>query len=474
MSSTVVLFKPHFSATSGWGHISRCQNLFNYLSIDRQFIFFWIGTFPKNIVEHSYNTLDQCLKEQQLKPEDCIVVIDDYNTTTDQRLKLQKAGFTTVFFDDFADQTTVDHLVFNQGKLAEKPENTPNSLFGPLFNLIDPTFSPCEKAHNQLKNENKTKKVLLSFGGTIQTKLITKWLLVVNTVLPNWDIVLLSPISSDKIQVPFSFQLVWGIKKLTLRNLFCQTDLAILPSSNICLEAIKTNTPIATGHFVNNQKLQYKTITQLGCAHELGDFNLPIESCVKSLKSIDLSSHQLQIQQQRKYYNSSSRAMILLRFQLLAQKVQIKTANSTYDDCKFIYDLANDELVRNNSINTQPIPWEQHKLWYHKYLSAGNLFHIYKFESEKFGYVRIEHKKGETIISIAIAPAMRGKKLAPLLIKASSDLFLSSLKLKTPIRAYIWKSNIPSAKSFEKAGYKLSTEVQLANRDFLIFEYGYK
>ena len=131
----------------------------------------------------------------------------------------------------------------------------------------------------------------------------------------------------------------------------------------------------------------------------------------------------------------------------MKQKMYI-IKNAAIKDMKEIFELSNDELVRQNSINQEKILWNNHIKWFHKRITLNNPFYVIRALNDKLiGQVRID-KKDEAVISISITHEFRGKNLAAKIIKDCS--VKSNL---SPIYAYIKPDNIASQRAFKKAGY---------------------
>lgn len=124
------------------------------------------------------------------------------------------------------------------------------------------------------------------------------------------------------------------------------------------------------------------------------------------------------------------------------------------NDIKNVFELSNDKTVRQNSIHSEQIAWEDHVTWFLKRIEdQTNPFYIIEDKNNNFiGQVRFDTEE-EAIISISIAESFRGRHLAPAIIKACS----AKCGLKT-VFAYIKKNNAPSIKAFEKAGYQYLQE----------------
>ena len=129
--------------------------------------------------------------------------------------------------------------------------------------------------------------------------------------------------------------------------------------------------------------------------------------------------------------------------------LKIRLAN--IDDMKKVFDLSNDDVVRQNSFNSSKILWEDHEKWFKNRISrvADEPFYIVEDENGNFaGQTRFDKKNGEIVISVSIAEAFRGKGLAGSVIKLCTE----KTGFET-VFAYIKESNISSVRAFRAAGY---------------------
>lgn len=130
--------------------------------------------------------------------------------------------------------------------------------------------------------------------------------------------------------------------------------------------------------------------------------------------------------------------------------------NATRDDCRFIWELANDPLVRAVSFSSDEIPWEDHQKWFNAKLHDSQcLFYIAEDSAGKMlGQMRFELKNEGWVISLSIVQTFRGKGVGADMIKAGSRKLFDSNPEINKIHAYIKNENIASIHVFEKSGYK--------------------
>jgi RimJ/RimL family protein N-acetyltransferase len=128
---------------------------------------------------------------------------------------------------------------------------------------------------------------------------------------------------------------------------------------------------------------------------------------------------------------------------------EIRLRRATLGDMESIFELSNEEVVRQQSINSNSIEWADHQKWFLEKITDGSceFYLVETLEGRFVGQVRIE-ERDENVISISISKEFRGKRLAATILEKAS-----SMSKFQPITAYIKKDNQASLKSFEHAGY---------------------
>lgn len=124
-------------------------------------------------------------------------------------------------------------------------------------------------------------------------------------------------------------------------------------------------------------------------------------------------------------------------------------------DCRLIWEWANDAGVRAVSFSPDPILWESHENWYSAKLCDQNcLFYVgIGPDGNLIGQIRFDVKGSEAVVSLGLTPHFRGKGLGPSLIVRGFEQFFTQSNAHT-VHAYIKADNQRSIKAFEKAGFK--------------------
>jgi len=130
-----------------------------------------------------------------------------------------------------------------------------------------------------------------------------------------------------------------------------------------------------------------------------------------------------------------------------------------------VFNLANDVITRQNSLNHNQIKLEKHIEWFNNKIYSNNcVFYIIRTTKNEFvGYIRFDRdlsynsNKYAFVISLSLSELFRGKGLGSVLISYCSGLLFNSFA-NCKIIAFIKKDNITSYKCFLKSGFKLVCE----------------
>lgn len=138
-----------------------------------------------------------------------------------------------------------------------------------------------------------------------------------------------------------------------------------------------------------------------------------------------------------------------------SETVSVRPARDDDEDRRYVWKVNNDPSVRERSISTDSIPWEDHVEWYAEVMSdPDRLLYVTQHEGEDCGVVRYDldrHAK-EAEISIALQESFRGRHIGREVIEITSSAILGHNDVDTVV-AHVRPDNTPSVKAFEAAGY---------------------
>ena len=148
----------------------------------------------------------------------------------------------------------------------------------------------------------------------------------------------------------------------------------------------------------------------------------------------------------------------------------IKTRKAEFKDSKIIFEWRNDELTRTMSHTKDIVDWEGHSAWFASSLENKNRLLLLcenKNESKKMAVVRFDVNSTRALVSINLAPDMRGKGISKQCLSGSIESFKNEFPQVTALDAEIKLENIASQRLFKSIGFVNIRE----DVDTLYFEY---
>lgn len=123
-------------------------------------------------------------------------------------------------------------------------------------------------------------------------------------------------------------------------------------------------------------------------------------------------------------------------------------------DLDMYYEWANDPVVRSNSFNSAPIPYEDHVKWFNKAVSRDDVVLYVLMDADKaVGQIRINITNSVAEISYSIASDFRGMGYGSKIVL----LLIDKIRVDRPeiqtIRARVKPDNNASLKVFENQGF---------------------
>lgn len=135
------------------------------------------------------------------------------------------------------------------------------------------------------------------------------------------------------------------------------------------------------------------------------------------------------------------------------KSITVKKATLNDKDDVFIW--RNDQQAIEMSLSNDSVSRSEHSSWFDKKIKSDKTLILIGYcQNQKIGMTRFDLNKNENIISINLDPISRGKGLSSLFLKESIEYFIRSQETThSYIKAKIKANNIPSIKSFTRAGF---------------------
>lgn len=383
-----------------------------------------------------------------------IVVFDGYHFDSSIFQRIRSLGALTVFLDDFLDVPKDADLLINHAPTSRFPSFKwlhTRILKGLNYAILQPEFlSPCHKT-------KKKDSLVICFGGSDYhgyshslLPWIDEWktwssitVIVGNQYrfLQELEETVAGCIQREKIIIQ------QGLESYQMHEQFCAADFALVPASNVALEAIASGCRLICGYYVDNQREIYESFKVQQLIIPCGDFSFA-ELRDAILKAGNTSSKAPVI-------DGLSPERIRKAFRQLAAIHQFAFLDMTKEDAEWTFNWANDPDARKFSFSTKSITWAEHLSWFKAKLEDEKV-HFWKaeVENEQIGIVRFEPTTEGLRISYQVAPHKKGGGVGVSLL--SGALYHLQTQFPENQRVYgdVMKENTASIHIFETLGFE--------------------
>ncbi len=140
------------------------------------------------------------------------------------------------------------------------------------------------------------------------------------------------------------------------------------------------------------------------------------------------------------------------------------------EDCRLIWEWANDSDARAASFSSKRVPWDRHIKWFTSKINDTHcLFYVVTdCENRPIGQIRFDIEGDNATVSISLDRQARGKGYASKVIRMGSQKAFDSLGVRC-IQAYIKPNNQASLRAFMKAGFKNHGHTRINGHDAVRF-----
>jgi UDP-2,4-diacetamido-2,4,6-trideoxy-beta-L-altropyranose hydrolase len=418
-------------------------------------------------------------KINQQKQSDSWLVLDGYHFNSEYQRTIKAAGYRLLVVDDTAhlDYYFAD-IILNQNIYAKdlkysRPAKT-RLLLGSRYVLLRSEFIVLKDWKRQ--KPKRARHVLVTLGGadpdnvTLQIVNALKKAnisdievtVVVGASNPNLG--LLKAAVADK---PFAMNIVGNVKNIA--DLMVRADVAVSAGGSTCWELAFMGVPSLVVVLAENQRLNAEGLEKAGFAINLGKSPLAMDNLKRSLKRV-IFSDGLWAQMA-----SNGQALIDGKgnqrvFSALAEdKVFLRKVRE--DDCKLLWEWANEKEVRKWSFSSEPIAWRDHQKWFTGKFKDPNCFHFIATDiiGNAAGQIRFDVADDTAEAHITIDRDMRGSGIGSRLLRVAVDQLKDLVPIKY-IRGHVLPENIASIRVFKKAGFKKKEIVVIHGERCIRFE----
>jgi RimJ/RimL family protein N-acetyltransferase len=154
--------------------------------------------------------------------------------------------------------------------------------------------------------------------------------------------------------------------------------------------------------------------------------------------------------------------------EMLITSLQVRPVEM--QDAQLIWEWANDPTVRANAFHTEPIPLLHHLDWFKQKLNA-RVTRMWLLEADQtpLAQIRYDCLDAHTAeIAFSVAHKQRGLGLGTQALQLTAPLALAELGVKR-LKGVVFKTNVASARAFEKAGFICVGEKKIDDQACYIF-----
>ncbi len=239
-------------------------------------------------------------------------------------------------------------------------------------------------------------------------------------------------------------------------ELMAWADVAIAAGGTTCWELAFMGVPSLVLILAENQRLIAEGLDQAGAAVNLGWH--------KDLSSSEIENALLSlISDKPKRAEVAQRAQALVdgsgSIRLLTELREEKTLTLRRvreEDCRLLWEWANDPQVRAAASSSDPISWEDHVKWFASKLNDPNciIFVALDNDGASVGQIRFDiTDEREAEIDVNIDRKRRGLGYGTLLIDKGVEEIFRTTSVRI-VHAFIKPDNVSSIRAFEKVKFK--------------------
>ena len=144
-------------------------------------------------------------------------------------------------------------------------------------------------------------------------------------------------------------------------------------------------------------------------------------------------------------------------------------------DCRQVWEWANEPLTRAASFSSDAIPWEHHVAWFTARLNNPACVFLFATDSQEqpIGQVRFDIVGSNALMSVSVDARFRGLGYGPELVRIGTQKLFGESSV-TRVNAFIRTDNMASQVMCFKAGFVElgTTQVQGQDAYHLVFEKG--
>lgn len=393
------------------------------------------------------------------------VVLDGYHFTAGFQRLIKDGGSRLIVIDDYGHAAPYRaDFILNQNMHAHERlygdrEDYTRLLLGCRYALLRREYWSWQGWRREIFETSS--KILVTLGGADPNRVTLKVLEALKQVkADDLEITVIvggvnswcHHLSNRVEKYPFSLRILKNVDDMP--RLLTWADLAITAGGSTCWEMAFMGLPGLVISCADNQRPVAENLQSGGVALNLGwHEHLAVRQITQAVDRL-LAEPETRRQLSRrgqKLVDGEGAARVVM--QMRNEPFRLRRVRP--EDCRAIWSLANDPEVRQASFSQEPIPWENHLLWFNRVSKdPGQLFFLAVDDQDvSVGQVRFELDNHRAIIHVSLAPNQRGRGYGRRIIDAGARQIFRQTETAV-IDAFIKMDNVRSIRAFEAAGFK--------------------
>lgn len=475
----------------GYGHYMRCSALQKEAKkqgLKTKMLLHVNGSESFEVEGEIYNWLeDKILKINILSKEFDIVLIDSYLANENIYSDLKQNFKKVVVIDDYNRIDYDADLIINPNVFFEQIDYTNQKakcIGGKEFVLLRPIFISSKEHENRQTTDKNIDNLLITIGGTDFRNLLPKLIKVcLNQNLKKVQVI--CPQENERKELEKKFLRNENIEILgkqsaeEMHELYLKNNLVISACGQTLHELASLGKPtigicLAIDQVPNQKYYLEKSFLLENINWDDINIATKISSQITNFQNLDLKRV---IQNYAPTLIGKNGVNKCIEAIFSNQTLTFRTAQ--LQDAKIYFEWANDEAVRENAFNSEPIVWENHLAWFESKIASSSLLLLFFLESSNtpIGQVRVdwntdtqdrEEKNGW--IDYSVSKNYRGKKLATKMLIHTVKL-LQKQPTSISLKGIVKQENMASQKAFLRANFEHIDSQNVNNFECQVFQY---
>jgi len=408
------------------------------------------------------------------------VVVDGYQFDAKYQADVKRAGLKVLFVDDsghardYAADIVLNQNAHARSEIYASRHAQTRLLLGPRYALLRREFRGLRDLHRKITEQ--ARKVLVTMGGSDPENLTLRAMealelinvdrleavVVVGSSNPHASLLRAAVGNSRK-----NIRLLTDVSNMS--EWMKWAEVAISAAGSTCWEICYFGLPAVLVDFAPNQTPLAEELNRLGAAVHLGNAASVVpKAMADSLQKLMSSPEQRAA--------VSCRASELVdgggadRVVAAINSIDLHVRPVEQDDCRQLWEWANDHDTRRVSFSPDQIRWEDHVTWFtQKFRDVdAKLYLAVDAAQSPVGCVRYQIEGDRALVSISVAPHLRGRGYGSVMLGLANQRLFGTTRARV-VDAYVKMENAASIKLFAAAGFTRQADTTVAGQEAAYF-----